>query len=97
MNIGHSIRKIRVEKGLSQGELAKLCELSPTSMSQIELGIKRPNPSNLKKICSVLEVPEALLYLYCLEKDDVPENKKALYDVVYPGIEDMIKKLVQKD
>lgn len=97
MNIGLSIRKIRIEKGFAQGEFADMCGISQTSISQIERGAKRPNPVNLKKICSALDVPEAILYLYGLEQKDIPENKKDLYDVVYPSIEDMIRKLVQKD
>ncbi len=94
MNIGNSIKKIRIDQGLSQGDLAERCGISQTSMSQIENGIKRPNPSNLKKICKVLRVPEAILYLYSLDENDVPKEKKEMYHLFYPTLQDMIKKLV---
>ena len=64
MNIGNSIRKLRIEKSLSQGELSKKCGLSQNSLSQIELGNKYPSSKNLKKICKILEIPESILFLY---------------------------------
>lgn len=97
MNIGNAIKKIRIEQGLSQGEFAKKCVISQTSISQIENGIKRPNPGSLKKICKVLDVPESILYLYGMEENDVPKHKKELYNLIYPNLEDMIKKLVSSD
>ncbi|MES2559256.1 MAG: helix-turn-helix transcriptional regulator [Bacteroidota bacterium] len=94
MKIGTAIKNTRVEKGLSQGELAKMIEISPTSLSQIENNIKTPSSSSLKKISSSLKVPEVYFYLISLEKDDVPEDKKNLYDLMYPSITEMVKKLV---
>ena len=84
MNIGNAIKKIRQEKNLSQGKFADACGISPTSISQIENGITRPNPSNLKKICKVLEVPETIIYLYALEESDIPKKKKQLFQNPMP-------------
>lgn len=97
MNIGSAIKKIRTDQGLSQGEFADKCGISQTSISLIENGVKRPNPGSLKKICKVLNVPESILYLYGLEESDVPKNKRDLYNLIYPNLEDMIKKLVSTD
>ena len=94
MNIGKSIRKIRIEKSLSQGELAKRCELSQNSLSQIELGIKQPSSKNLKKICEILEIPETILYFYSLEEYDVPERKRETYKTLFPVFQSIIEKLV---
>jgi transcriptional regulator with XRE-family HTH domain len=94
MNIGSAIKKIRTEKNISQGDLAETCGISQTSMSQIERGIKRPNPSNMKKICTALEVPETIIYLYGLEESDIPAKKKKTFKYLYPSIEEMIKKII---
>ena len=51
MNIGRAIKEIRKRKGLSQLDLSEATDISQTSLSQIESGNKRPNPSSLKKIC----------------------------------------------
>ena len=76
MDIGTSIRNLRIKKSISQGELAKKCELSQNSISQIELGNKRPSPKNLKKICEILEISESILYLYSIDEKDVPEDNR---------------------
>ena len=51
MNIGKVIKELRKERGFSQIELANICNLTQTSLSQIETGAKRPTSKNLKKIC----------------------------------------------
>ncbi|MFN0033394.1 MAG: helix-turn-helix domain-containing protein [Flavobacteriales bacterium] len=94
MNIGLAIKKIRTEKGISQGDFAKACEVSQTAISQIENSVRRPNKSTLEKICKGLEVPETILYLYALEESDIPEGKKQVYELLYPSIKGMIEKLV---
>ncbi len=94
MNIGLAIKKIRTEKDISQKELSKLTKISPTSLSLIENGVKRPSTKNLKKICDALEIPETLIYFYGLEESDIPAKNKKIYSLVFPALEDMIKKLI---
>lgn len=94
MNIGNAIKKIRQDKGFAQGEFAIKCNLSQTSLSQIETGVKRPNPKNFKNICKNLGIPEALIYLYALEDDDIPQKKKEFFKTMYPIVMDLVGKLV---
>ena len=94
MNIGKAIKKIRTEKSLSQKDLSERTTISRTSLSQIEKGKKRPSVKNLKKICSILEVPDTLVYFYGLEESDIPKKNKKLYDLIYPSLENMIRKLM---
>jgi XRE family transcriptional regulator, regulator of sulfur utilization len=94
MHIGIAIKHVRSQKGLTQGELAIMCGLSRTAISQIETGDKRPRPKNLQTICNVLEVPETTLYIYGLEVIDVPDSKKELFRNLHPIIQEMIDKLV---
>ena len=97
MNIGAAIKKIRLEKEISQGDLSKTCEISQTSFSQIENGIKRPSANTLNKICKALDVPETIIYLYALEESDIPKSKKEVFKVIFPAVEEMIKKLIVED
>lgn len=94
MNLGLGIRKIRTDKGLLQGELAKKCKISQTSLYQIEKGLKRPSGKTLEIICKKLEIPETLIYLYALEESDIPEKKKESFRLFYPVVEEMIRKFV---
>lgn len=63
VNITHA----RIDKGLKQAELAKLCGISPSAVSQWEAGEKTPRRENLEKMASVLGV--TVEYLMGKEND----------------------------
>lgn len=44
----------RIEKKLSQKELAEKCDISQVSIARIESGERRPSPELAKKIADVL-------------------------------------------
>jgi transcriptional regulator with XRE-family HTH domain len=93
MNIGNAIKELRKQKGLSQSELASLAGTTQASLSQIESG-RRPKSETLKNISESLKVPEALLYISGLEKEDVPKENRELYDQLFPLLKNMITTLV---
>lgn len=95
MNIGASIKEVRKQKGLSQIELAEKIEISQTSLSQIESGSKRPSATTLKKICKVLKVSEVMLYMMSASEDDVPKEKKELFNMLFPSIKGLILKITE--
>jgi transcriptional regulator with XRE-family HTH domain len=94
MNIGKAIRELRKSADLSQADLAKKTAITQAALSQIENG-KRPGTETLKKISTALEVPESLIYVMGLEKDDVPEEKALLYDKLFPVIQDLVKQIAK--
>lgn len=51
------IRETRVKKGISQGTLAKLVEVSQPFIAEIESGRKKPSLDVLMRICGALEIP----------------------------------------
>lgn len=92
MNLGKTIRDIRKGQSMTQDTLADAAGISRTSLSQIENGV-RPGEDTLKRLCAALNVPESLVYIYSFEKEDVPESKRALYDQLFPLIQDMIQRV----
>ena len=50
------IREKRKEKGLSQGRLAKLVQVSQPFIAEIESGRKKPSVDVLMRICAVLDI-----------------------------------------
>ena len=58
--IGGRIEQVRIMRGLSQEELAKVANVSQQTISYIEQG-KRDNPRSLNRIAAALGVPEAFL------------------------------------
>lgn len=61
-NIGKNIREVRLEKGLSQEELARKCGFSNTTLSAYENSRKIPNLTTIAKIAKELEVTIERLY-----------------------------------
>ena len=62
-NIGARIRRARKNKGMSQGRLSELLQISETYMSDIERGKSCANMLLIKKIAVVLEVSSDWLLL----------------------------------
>lgn len=92
MNLGKAIRDLRKEKGLSQEQLASAAKITQAALSQIENG-KRPGTSTLKKISTALKIPVSLIYVAGMEKDDVPKEKRILYEELFPVIQTLVKKI----
>lgn len=97
MNIGLAIKSIRKKLAITQYELAEKCELSQTSLSQIETGVKRPSQRTITKVCKVLDIPESILYIVAMQDTDVPASKKGVYDLVYPSIKSLALQMVSPE
>jgi len=94
MNVGIAIRSIRRKIGITQYELAERCNLSQTSLSQIENGIKRPSERTIKKVCEVLDIPESVIYILGMQETDVPTSRKNVYNMLFPSIKSMALQIV---
>lgn len=90
MHIGSAIRCIRKKVSLSQYELSQRCHITQTALSQIEVGVKMPSQRTLEKLCEALEIPEFMIYILALEQEDISDNRKEAYNVVYPIIQNLL-------
>jgi transcriptional regulator with XRE-family HTH domain len=97
MNIGLAIKSIRKKLAITQYELAEKCDLSQTSLSQIETGVKRPSQRTIEKVCTVLDIPESIIYIVAMQDTDVPVSKKGVYDLVYPSIKSLALQMVSPE
>ena len=62
---GKKLREIREKKGLSLREAARQAGVSPTLLSLVETGKRKPTSALLVKLAPVLSVPQdELLFLY---------------------------------
>ena len=50
------LKKLRIEKGLTQLEIAKHCGVSPTAYRMWEFGVATPKPENMEKLKEVLNL-----------------------------------------
>lgn len=61
MAINENIKKLRVEKNLTQKELSALTGISEVMISQYERGVRIPKNRNLRKLASVLDTTGSIL------------------------------------
>lgn len=54
--IGHRMRKARLDKGLTQEEVARLARISQPSLSSHEAGYREPGAIEVKHLAVIYEV-----------------------------------------
>ena len=96
MNLGKAIRELRKQQSMSQEQLAQKANITQAALSQIENG-KRPGITTLKKLSAALKVPESLIYVMGMEKDDVPPEKALLYEKLFPVIQSLVSQIGSRD
>lgn len=96
MNLGKAIKLLLEKRELSQKDLAKRTSLSETSISLLMKGRTQPRKETLEIIANALDVKPEFLVLLSINKDDVPEDKRELYDIVWPQLETTFMKLFVK-
>tara|TARA_R110001599_G_scaffold236239_1_gene435467 strand:+ start:1235 stop:1531 length:297 start_codon:yes stop_codon:yes gene_type:complete len=87
MNIGKGIKVVLSKRKLTQKDLAERSGMSETSISLLIKNKTQPRKETLDRIASVLDVKPEILMLLSVEKSDVPEERKDIYDVLWPNIE----------
>lgn len=75
METGKLIKKLRIEKGMTQEELAELTELSARTIQRIENGEVDPRTYSLQMIAKALDVDISLFTETC-SKEDKETNKE---------------------
>ncbi|MGM0776010.1 MAG: helix-turn-helix domain-containing protein [Bacillota bacterium] len=71
IDIGKKVEKFRKEKGYSSRELAKIADITPSMLSQIERGLANPSIQTLKVLAKALDVPTFSLLLEETNTEDL--------------------------
>ncbi|AIK40587.1 DNA-binding protein [Bacillus pseudomycoides] len=71
INIGKKVKELREYKELSMRELAKMAEITPSMLSQIERGLANPSIQTLKLLAKALEVPTFSFLIEDTNTDDL--------------------------
>jgi transcriptional regulator with XRE-family HTH domain len=90
MDLGLAIKSIRKQKGLKQNQFAKLCDITPSYLSQIENNNKEPNLSVLKVISNNLGTPLPILFFLSLNNDDINPEKKEAFKMIAPSLKSLV-------
>jgi len=89
LKLGRRIKGLRRLKGFTQQKLAHELDISVSLLSNIERGIKKPQPELLEKFVEVLEVSAEELFFLPKKKineeieeeikENIKENQKPAY------------------
>ena len=94
MNLGNTIKEIRKQKNISQTQLANLCSISQTYLSQIENDQKEPNISILKVIANKLNIALPILFFLAIDENDIAPGKKEIFNTIGPTVKTLIKEFM---
>lgn len=96
VEIGHRIRNFRLQRRLSQEELAERCGLHPTYIGQVERGEKNATIESISKIAAGLDVSLSTLFENIGEHGGIENNYPAqAYGLVQSVPPSVQKKLVE--
>ena len=62
--VGKRIQEIRIEKNISQQELASKCNFEKSNMSRLEKGNSNATLSTLEKVCHALQIDYIELFKF---------------------------------
>lgn len=62
--VGKKIQEIRIEKNISQQDLASKCNFEKSNMSRLENGNANATLSTLEKVCNALEIDYIELFKF---------------------------------
>ena len=90
MNLGNTIKKARLGRGLTQTELADSCNISQGYIAQIEDNSRGVTLFTLNLISKRLNLPEPILAFLSLEEVDITPEKREKFNELWPGILELI-------
>lgn len=93
MNIGKAIRLCRVQKSLSQADLAESVGLTASMISMIETGKREVSLSLLNRISKALAIPIPILTYLATEEGDLKEESPEFKEAISKIILDLIRAL----
>lgn len=94
INIGDKIAQYRKSKGLSIRELAKLADVTPSLLSQIERGLANPSVNSLKSIANALNAPLFTFFTSEVIKEDLIVRGDNRKKVILPGADNVIYEML---
>ena len=80
MNLGKTIKKIRLEMGLTQKEFAEKANISQVFLSEMEKDLKNPSWPTLLIIAENLKISPLELILDSVDEADIKTGQKENFD-----------------
>lgn len=93
MNYGKAIKKYRVDRRLTQQQLADKVGVSQVAIGYYEAGTREPDITTVKNIANILDVPLPLFVMEAVEMSDIKHKLRPAYKELHPHILSLINEL----
>ncbi len=93
MSWGKAIKLCRVQRGISQGDLAEQSGLSISYISLLERDKRDPSMSAMEKIVSALKVPLTIIAFYAVDQNKITELNPELAEKLSSAMLHVIKEI----
>ncbi|MEN3262573.1 helix-turn-helix transcriptional regulator [Sodalis endosymbiont of Spalangia cameroni] len=90
MNIGKAIRLCRTQRGMSQGEVARIAGCSVSYLSMLENNKRDPTLSTIEKISYALRVPLGMLFFLGADAGELQGIDKSFQSEVAITVLDLL-------
>ncbi len=90
IDIGEKISHIRKQKSLSIRDLAKLADVTPSLLSQLERGLSNPSLNTIKAISKALDVPLFTFFINEVDNKELIVRKDNRKKVIFPKNNDIV-------
>lgn len=95
MVLGEAIKSVRIFLELTQEQVANKASISQGFYSGIESGVSTPSIESLQKIADALEVPMFWLICKATQQQDIPKNKRGVYNSIKPTLNDILQEILE--
>ncbi|HLR00019.1 MAG TPA: helix-turn-helix transcriptional regulator [Sphingobacterium sp.] len=97
MDLGKAIYTVRKKKNLSQNKFSELLDIDQSYLSLIENNKKKPSIKLLEKVSSNTDLPLPILLFFSLSEEDVKDEKKELFNMMFPKIKEMVSVIFDEE
>jgi transcriptional regulator with XRE-family HTH domain len=96
MVLGEAIKSVRLYLELTQQEASERAGITQGFYSAIENGLAIPSVETLESISSAFELPLFWLICKATQQQDIPKNKRGIYNNIKPTINDILQEFIQQ-
>ena len=94
MNLGKTIKKLRLERKMSQEELSLRLGVTRPYIHMMEDGERNPSPDLVDGMAIVFDIPAAILMFMAIEETDIKEPKRKFFAKTKADIDALITNLL---
>lgn len=97
IDVGEKIANIRKQKNLSIRDLAKLAEVTPSLLSQLERGLSNPSLNTIKSISKALDVPLFTFFMEEVNNKELIVRKDSRKKVIFPNNNNVVFEMLSPE